>query len=135
VGTVVVVGGVMATIMRLRPYVPAKAWKMPVKLLLLSISLLSALLNMVSFASEGSPSLQPAALGLGCVFLWFIQWSTLRDDYFFVLSCQPCSHAVLAPPLPSQRTHTLMHASLLPGISCWWLVWCWWWCSLCHFGG
>jgi hypothetical protein len=57
----------MATYIRLRPFVPSKAWKFPVKLLLLSISLLSALLNLVSFASEGSKAVRPvvAALGYG----------------------------------------------------------------------
>jgi hypothetical protein len=50
--TVVTVGGAMVTTVRMKPYVAHKVWKMPVKLLLLSITLLSALLNIVTFASE-----------------------------------------------------------------------------------
>jgi hypothetical protein len=39
--TVVVVGGVAVLLLALRPYVPAKAWKFPVKLLLLLVTLLN----------------------------------------------------------------------------------------------
>ncbi len=57
----------MAAMMLLRPYVSSKVWKLPVKLLLLSISLLSALLNIVTFVSETKPSQRNGAEALAYV--------------------------------------------------------------------
>jgi hypothetical protein len=81
----------MATILYTQPYVQHKVWKLPVKLLLLAISILSALLNIVAYASKvDSPGvtglayvLLTACIGLVCVI------SSLRIvlDMLSLLSC------------------------------------------------
>lgn len=56
----------MATMLYTQPYVQHKVWKLPVKLLLLAISILSALLNIVAYASKVD---SPGVTGLAYVLL------------------------------------------------------------------
>ena len=52
VGTVVIISWYLTVLAVTKPFVPAKVWKRPVKVLMLSISMLASLVNMLWFFVE-----------------------------------------------------------------------------------